>query len=148
LRGALGLSFSAIWILWRAFAREVRRHAPEGARGGGATTTAFHDPHPRAVTKLIDVSVQSETEVVVHSTTELDEGDHDRFTHIVLEGYTPKDGEFVALNNSVVEGMVNATPVRALCGKVWVPGRDPQKYPLCPTCKEIAQSLGWSLPGS
>jgi hypothetical protein len=97
---------------------------------------------------LIDVSVQSETEVVVHSTTELDEGDHDRFTHIVLEGYTPKDGEFVALNNSVVEGMVNATPVRALCGKVWVPGRDPQKYPLCPTCKEIAQSLGWSLPGS
>jgi hypothetical protein len=97
---------------------------------------------------LIDVSVQSETEVVVHSTTELDEGDHDRFTHIVLEGYTPKDGEFVALNNSVVEGMVNATPVRALCGKVWVPGRDAQKYPLCPTCKEIAQSLGWSLPGS
>ena len=31
--------------------------------------------------------------------------------------------------NSVVEGMVNATPVRALCGKVWVPGRDPAKYP-------------------
>jgi hypothetical protein len=97
---------------------------------------------------LFDVSVQAETEVVVRSTTELDEGDHERFTHIVLEGYTPKDGEFVALNNSVVEGMVNATPVRALCGKVWVPGRDPQKYPLCPTCKEIAQSLGWSLPGS
>jgi hypothetical protein len=97
---------------------------------------------------LFDVSVQAETEVVVHSTTELDEGDHDRFTHIVLEGYTPKDGEFVALNNSVVEGMVNATPVRALCGKVWVPGRDPQKYPLCSTCKEIAQSLGWSLPGN
>jgi hypothetical protein len=92
------------------------------------------------------VNVQAETEVVVHSTTELDEGDHDRFTHIVLEGYTPKDGEFVALNNSVVDGMINATPVRALCGKIWVPGRDPQKYPLCPSCKEIAESLGWSLP--
>jgi hypothetical protein len=93
------------------------------------------------------VSIQAETELVVRSTTEVDEGDHERFTHIVLEGYTPKDGEFVGLNNSVVEGMVNATPVRALCGKIWVPGRDPQKYPVCPTCKEIATSLGWSLPG-
>jgi hypothetical protein len=44
--------------------------------------------------------------------------------------------------------MINATPVRALCGKVWVPGRDPQKYPICPTCKEIAESMGWSLPAS
>jgi hypothetical protein len=96
---------------------------------------------------LFQVSIQAETELVVRSTTEVDEADHERFTHIVLEGYTPKDGEFVALNNSVVEGMVNATPVRALCGKIWVPGRDPQKYPVCPTCKEIATSLGWSLPG-
>jgi hypothetical protein len=94
------------------------------------------------------MSAESQTEVVVHSTTEVDEGDHERFTHLVLEGYTPKDGEFVALDNSVVAGMINATPVRALCGKVWVPGRDPQKYPLCPTCKEIATSLGWSLPNA
>jgi len=89
-----------------------------------------------------------ETEVVVESTTRVDEGDHERFTHIVLEGYTPKDGDFVPLENSVVDAMVNATPVRALCGKVWVPGRNPEKYPLCPTCKEIAESLGWRLPGS
>ena len=71
-----------------------------------------------------------ETEVIVTSTTEVDEGDH------------------VPLDNSVVGGMINATPVRALCGKVWVPGRDPQKYPICPTCKEIAESMGWSLPAS
>jgi hypothetical protein len=94
------------------------------------------------------VSLQPETEVIVHSTTQLDEGDHERFKHLVLEGYTPKDGEFVALGNSVVAGMVNATPVRALCGKLWIPGRDPQKYPLCPTCKEIAESIGWSLPSA
>jgi hypothetical protein len=95
---------------------------------------------------LGNVSSQMETELVVTSTTEVDEGDHERFTHIVLEGYTPKDGEFVPLDNSVVGGIINATPVRALCGKVWVPGRDPQKYPICPTCKEIAESMGWSLP--
>jgi len=96
----------------------------------------------------LDVSTQAETELVVVSTTKIDDGDHERFTHIVLEGFTPKDGEFVAIENSVVDGMINATPVRALCGKVWVPGRDPQKYPICPTCKEIAESMGWSLPSS
>jgi hypothetical protein len=92
------------------------------------------------------VSIQVESDVAQESTSQVDEGDHERFTHIVLEGYTPKDGEFVPLENSVVGGIINATPVKALCGKVWVPGRDPQKYPLCPTCKEIATSLGWTLP--
>ena len=94
-----------------------------------------------------DVTTQPLTHDVVESTPRVDDGDHERFTHIVLEGYTPKDGEFVALENSVVEGMINSTPVKALCGKVWVPGRDPQKYPLCPTCKDIAEAMGWSLPG-
>ena len=78
----------------------------------------------------------------------LDEGDHDRMTHIVLEGYTKKRGKFVSTGPSVVEGMVNTVPVRALCGKEWVPGRDPKRYPLCPTCKEIAQSMGWKVPAT
>jgi hypothetical protein len=43
---------------------------------------------------------------------------------------------------------VNAVPVRALCGKEWVPGRDPKRYGLCPTCKEIAESMGWKLPAN
>jgi hypothetical protein len=88
------------------------------------------------------------TETVLREEIQLDEGDHERFTHIVLEGFHPESEgeEFVALNNSVVEGIVNATPVRALCGKVWVPGRDPSRYPLCPTCREIAERLGWSAP--
>jgi hypothetical protein len=79
---------------------------------------------------------------------ELDEGDHDRMAHIVLEGYTPKEGEFVSTGPSVVEGIVNRTAVRALCGKEWVPGRNPSRFGLCPTCKEIAQSMGWKLPAN
>jgi len=75
-----------------------------------------------------------------------EDGDHERFTHIVLEGFNVSDDEFVATGNSVVASMVNATPVVALCGKTWVPGRDPKKYPICPTCKEIAQSMGWNVP--
>jgi Protein of unknown function (DUF3039) len=80
---------------------------------------------------------------------DLDDGDHDRFAHIVLEGYTPKEGgDYVALGPSVVEGIVNRTAVRALCGKEWVPGRDPKRYGLCPTCKEIAESMGWKIPAT
>jgi hypothetical protein len=81
---------------------------------------------------------------------QLDDGDHDRMAHIVLEGYTPKEGEqagnYVSTGPSVVEGIVTGTAVKALCGKTWVPGRNPQRYGLCPTCKEIAESMGWKIP--
>jgi hypothetical protein len=55
-------------------------------------------------------------------------GDSERFSH-----YVPK--------NKLMEALVNGTPVRALCGKVWTPSRDPKKYPVCPECKEIWDSL-------
>ena len=86
-----------------------------------------------------------ETTEPVTSDPSLD-GDHERMSHIVLEGFKPEEGDFVSTGPTVVEGMVNGTPVRALCGKVWVPGRDPRRYPLCPTCKEIAQGMGWKVP--
>ncbi len=56
--------------------------------------------------------------------TRLDEGDHERFAHFVKK-------------DKIVESAVTGTPVIALCGKVWVPGRDPQKFPVCPDCKRI-----------
>jgi hypothetical protein len=55
-------------------------------------------------------------------------GDHDRFAH-----YVPKD--------RIVESAVMGTPVTALCGKVWVPGRDPSKFPICPDCQRIYEGL-------
>ena len=57
-----------------------------------------------------------------------DEGDHDRFSH-----YVRKD--------KLTDAMVNGTPVIALCGKVWVPSRAPEKFPVCPDCKEIWESM-------
>ncbi len=95
---------------------------------------------------MVLVVSSTEAETNVSRAPVSDDGDHDRFTHIVLEGYTPEDGEFVALGNSVVGAMVNSTPVRALCGKVWVPDGDPRRSPICPTCREIAESLGWPVP--
>jgi hypothetical protein len=57
-----------------------------------------------------------------------EDGDHDRFSH-----YVPKD--------KIVESAVTGKPVRALCGKKWVPNRDPEKFPLCPVCKKIYDGL-------
>ncbi len=57
-----------------------------------------------------------------------EEGDHERFSH-----YVPKA--------KLTEAMVMGTPVIALCGKVWVPSRNPDRFPVCPECKEIWQSL-------
>ena len=61
-------------------------------------------------------------------TVPTDAGDHERFSH-----YAPKD--------KVMEAMVMGTPVTALCGKVWVPSRAPEKFPVCPECQEIWESL-------
>ena len=41
----------------------------------------------------------------------------------------------------VTEGYIMGTPVIALCGKVFVPFRDPEKLRICPICKEIADAL-------
>ena len=57
-----------------------------------------------------------------------EQGDHERFSH-----YVPKA--------KLTEAMVMGTPVIALCGKVWVPSRNPDRYPVCPECKEIWESL-------
>jgi len=39
----------------------------------------------------------------------------------------------------VTEGYVMGTEVRALCGKVFIPSRDPEKLPICSECKEIKE---------
>jgi hypothetical protein len=59
---------------------------------------------------------------------EIDNGDHERYSHYVNK-------------NKIVESAVMGSAVVALCGKVWVPSRDPQKFPVCPTCKEIYEGL-------
>jgi hypothetical protein len=88
------------------------------------------------------------TEVITTSDLDLSEGEHERMAHIVLEGFTTPEEEFVSAGPSVVESLVNSSPVRALCGKTWVPNRDPKRFPLCPTCKEIAEGMGWRVPST
>jgi hypothetical protein len=59
---------------------------------------------------------------------QLEDGDHERFSH-----YVKKD--------RIMDSALSGSPVRALCGKVWTPGRDPEKFPVCPECKKIYESM-------
>jgi hypothetical protein len=80
----------------------------------------------------------SETEVLPEQETRVHEdvrpktshgdGDHERFAHYVLK-------------DKIVDSAVSGTPVIALCGKKWVPTRDPSRFPVCPDCKRIYESI-------
>lgn len=55
-------------------------------------------------------------------------GDHERFSHYVKK-------------NSIMESALEGGAVVALCGKVWIPSRDPKRFPVCPECHEIYEGI-------
>jgi len=73
---------------------------------------------------LSELETSTSAETIIHPT--LDDGDHDRFAHF-------------ARRADIVKSAVTGRPIVALCGKVWVPGRNPDRYPVCSTCREIYQ---------
>jgi len=93
---------------------------------------AYHRGMPHDVEPQESPELSGGTAVLERTETSDDSGEHDKFAH-----YVRKD--------RIVESAVMGTPVRALCGKVWVPGRDPSKFPVCPDCLRIYQGLP---PGS
>ncbi|WIB65447.1 DUF3039 domain-containing protein [Curtobacterium sp. MCBD17_040] len=57
-----------------------------------------------------------------------DTGDHDLFSHYVKK----TDFDLIWLEGK---------PATALCGKVWLPTKDPKNFPVCPECAEIYQLM-------
>ena len=56
-------------------------------------------------------------------------GDHERFSHYVRK-------------EKILESALSGEPVTALCGKVWIPGRDPEKFPVCPPARRSTRACG------
>jgi hypothetical protein len=81
------------------------------------------DPETAGGTDVLDKELEELLEQ-----EQVEDGDHERFAH-----YVQKD--------KILESALTGKPVIALCGKVWVPGRDPQKFPVCPECKKIYDKL-------
>lgn len=90
---------------------------PRRSPGGMAPMTTLTDPAIEAPPRTLPA----------------EPGDHERFSHFVESG---------KLDVALIEG----TPVVALCGKVWVPFRDPKRFPVCPECKDIYDGLGDDEP--
>ncbi|MGO1590994.1 MAG: DUF3039 domain-containing protein [Ancrocorticia sp.] len=61
-------------------------------------------------------------------------GDEERYAHYVRK-------------ERITESAVMGQPVVALCGKVWTPTRNPDRFPVCPTCKEIYAQMNKSGKG-
>ena len=76
------------------------------------------------------IGIEADTDLLTRPSVDLeeDDGGHDRFSHYVKK-------------EKIVESAVTGKAVRALCGKKWIPSRDPEKYTICPTCKEIFAGL-------
>ena len=41
----------------------------------------------------------------------------------------------------IVRANVEGVPVKALCGKEWIPNRDPTGLPVCPACRKIMATI-------
>ena len=91
-----------------------RQPVGESAYDGGMTATP---DAPTTGGSLSTVERTSERELV-------EPGDGERFSHYVRK-------------EKILESAMTGEPVIALCGKVWTPNRDPQKFPVCPACKDI-----------
>jgi hypothetical protein len=89
------------------------------------TTTPVISPVETPVVAPVETPVETPVPI------DTDGGDHDRFAH-----YARKD--------DVTRAYITGEAITALCGKKWVPTRDPSRYPICPACVE-RKAAGWTL---
>lgn len=98
----------------------------------GPMRDALDEPTgPEAPQGPVGPSTQSSTGLLERTEVEQEKspGDGDRFAHFVRK-------------DKADSSMITGQPVVALCGKVWIPSRDASKYPVCPTCKALRDSMG------
>ena len=74
------------------------------------------------------MTAPAESVAIVEETQATEPGNHDVMSH-----YAKKD--------DIMRALVDGVAIRALCGKYWVPNKDPERYPVCPTCQEILNSM-------
>ena len=80
------------------------------------------------MTATIDGDTLVRDETLLDIDRQIEEGDHERFSHYVKK-------------HLILESAFTGKPVKALCGKLWTPGRDPEKFPVCPTCKDVYEQM-------
>lgn len=67
-------------------------------------------------------------EEATEQVTVTNDGDHDRFAHYFRKA-------------DLDAAWFDGTPIEAVCGKEDVPTRNPDRYPVCPSCREFYEGL-------
>lgn len=74
-----------------------------------------------------DTITPTDTPTDVDERRRTDDGDDERFAHYCKKA-------------DITRAYVTGEAITALCGKRWVPSRDPSRYPICPRCKTLKGS--------
>ena len=53
------------------------------------------------------------------------------------DGADPADAAHIVSQEDLIHSQITGEPIRALCGKLWVPKRNPDDYPLCQACADL-----------
>lgn len=54
----------------------------------------------------------------------------------------------IVRSEDATRAYITGEPVEALCGHIWVPYRDPERYPVCDKCKDIFDQIQKARKGS
>lgn len=69
---------------------------------------------------LIGSVTTPDTELRIDTST----GDHDTFAHYADKG-------------EITYALIYGVEIVSLCGKKWIPSKDPSRFPVCSACKHV-----------
>lgn len=58
------------------------------------------------------------------------------------EGDESPDAAHIVTQQDLMHSQITGQAIRALCGKMWVPKRNPDDFPLCQACVDILNAAG------
>lgn len=64
-----------------------------------------------------------------------------QFNHKLDDSDDPELFSHYAGKEDILRSALSGEPIRALCGKIWTPKKDPGRFPVCPDCKDIFDSM-------
>jgi len=52
------------------------------------------------------------------------------------------DAAHIVTQKDLIHSQLTGQAIRALCGKMWVPKRNPDEFPLCQACVDVLNAAG------
>lgn len=84
---------------------------------------------------ITNIDVLTKPDIILDTNTDEElENDDSEHSHIIERDPSGRDAHTI-----ILEARVNGTPLRALCGYVFVPHKNPDNLPLCSKCEELLQ---------